>query len=88
MKGDIEEGVKGDVEEGGEGGYRRTRETPTFGGVSLALRGSGAFGGVERNIKKIGAPWAPRLGRQITPPSATKKKNSGASSAPFRVLKT
>ena len=34
-----------------------TRETPDFGGISLALSGSGAFGGGKR--KKIGAPAAP-----------------------------
>ena len=31
-----------------------TRETPAFGGISLAIRGSGAFGGGKKN--KIGVP--------------------------------
>ena len=33
--------------------YINTREIPAFGGISLALRGSGAFGAL------IGAPPAP-----------------------------
>ena len=32
-----------------------TRETPAFGGISLALRGSGAFDGGKR--KKLGRLW-------------------------------
>ena len=71
-----------------------TREIPALGGISLALRGSGAcgatfgeaaaFGGGERtkslikkNKKNRGATGAPRLGRQLTPPWAAKKKNLG-----------
>ena len=34
-----------------------TRETPAFGGISLALQRSGAFGGGKR--KKIGVPAVP-----------------------------
>ena len=37
-----------------------TRETPAYGGVSLALWGSGAFGGGNGN-KKIVAPAAPQV---------------------------
>ena len=35
-----------------------TRETPAFGGISLILRGSSAFGGGKRE-KNVGAPAAP-----------------------------
>ena len=76
-----------------------TREIPALGGISLALRGSGAcgatfgeaaaFGGGERtkslikkNKKNRGATGAPRLGRQLTPPWAAKKKKFGVPSAP------
>ena len=37
-----------------------TRKTTAFGGISLALRGSGAFGGGKKN-KKIGAPVTPQV---------------------------
>ena len=36
----------------------KIRETPVFGGISLDLRGSGAFGGGE---KKIGVPSGPQI---------------------------
>ena len=38
--------------------FINTRETPAFGGISLALQGSGAFGGDERRKKEK------KLGRQ------------------------
>ena len=43
--------------------YRYTRETPAFGGISLTLRGCGAFG----------APVAPPLGKPL-PSAAVKVK--------------
>ena len=82
-----------------------TREIPAFGGISLALHGSGTFGAPvgapsapplghlrrpfgkpppSAAVKEIvirlgrhgrpifGVPGAPRTGRQLTPPSATK----------------
>ena len=72
------------------------QESGAFGatvGVPLApIWETAANGGGERKRKKLGcygrplfrAPRAPRSGRQLTVPSATKKKNSGASGAPFR----
>ena len=38
--------------------YTYTHETPAFGGISLAFRGSGAFGGDKRK-KNFGTPAAP-----------------------------
>ena len=51
--------------------YIYTRETPAFGGISLALRGRGAAigapeavkgGGKRKSEKKIRAPRAPQSG--------------------------
>ena len=40
--------------------YWDTRETPAFGGISLTLWESGAFGGGKWR-KKFGAPQAPQI---------------------------
>ena len=61
-----------------------TRETPAFGGNSLALRGSGAFGGGEREKKKkkFGAPAYAAFG------GGKKKYKIRAPPVPQMVLKT
>ena len=78
-----------------------TREIPTFGGISLALRGSGAFGtavgrpppsaAVKEKYKNWGAMGAPYLGRRGCPDRGvslrpTKKKNR-APAAPQMVIR-
>ena len=47
--------------------YRR--ETTAFGGISLALRGSGAFGGGKKKMKKniFGALLAPQMVSKTLP---------------------
>ena len=40
------------------------RETAVFGGISLALRGSAAFGGGKMKYTKFGAPRVPHWGRR------------------------
>ena len=48
--------------------FKNTRETPAFGGISLALRGSGAFGGGKRKKKKHwGVRGASSFGRLRRP---------------------
>ena len=58
--------------------FNNTRETPTFGGISLAFWGSGAIGkpppSVAVKVNKIRTPGAPHLGRRNQLPSAAIKK--------------
>ena len=50
------------------------RETAVFGGISLALRGSAAFGGGKMKYTKFRAPRVPHWGRRRKKKSFLKKK--------------
>ena len=51
------------------------RETDVFGGISIALRGSAAFGGGKMKYTKFGAPRVRHWRRRRNKKSFLKKKN-------------